>query len=206
MALISCPECNSKVSDKAASCIQCGYPLIKPALKLTDKLGRTVAFSDRVIILPNILSIFGRPLWEANPSRSLQTRPWNYWDWIKRGEILCEFNVYVRSFFSEKRIVIPVRSPVSGLLLDPEVHIAHKNEFFTTPPEYTLTTRILLPENEPVPKDASGMYGEFSSICRSNPDIFFKPKEFKGWHTIPLWDEAIKRIRLPISYKILKII
>jgi zinc-ribbon domain len=27
MALISCPECNSRVSDRATSCPKCGYPL-----------------------------------------------------------------------------------------------------------------------------------------------------------------------------------
>lgn len=27
MALINCPECNQKVSDKAESCIYCGYPV-----------------------------------------------------------------------------------------------------------------------------------------------------------------------------------
>lgn len=27
MALISCPECNGKVSDRAKSCPHCGYPL-----------------------------------------------------------------------------------------------------------------------------------------------------------------------------------
>jgi hypothetical protein len=27
MALINCPECNSRVSDQAASCPKCGYPL-----------------------------------------------------------------------------------------------------------------------------------------------------------------------------------
>lgn len=27
MALISCPECKSEVSDRAASCLHCGYPL-----------------------------------------------------------------------------------------------------------------------------------------------------------------------------------
>lgn len=29
MALINCPECNTKVSDKATNCPQCGFPLIK---------------------------------------------------------------------------------------------------------------------------------------------------------------------------------
>lgn len=27
MALIKCPECNKEISDKAKSCINCGYPL-----------------------------------------------------------------------------------------------------------------------------------------------------------------------------------
>ena len=27
MALIQCPECGGKVSDKATACIHCGYPL-----------------------------------------------------------------------------------------------------------------------------------------------------------------------------------
>jgi TM2 domain-containing membrane protein YozV len=31
MALISCPECSTKVSDRAASCPSCGYPIAQPA-------------------------------------------------------------------------------------------------------------------------------------------------------------------------------
>ena len=30
MALINCPECDGKVSDKAKQCIHCGYPLKNP--------------------------------------------------------------------------------------------------------------------------------------------------------------------------------
>ena len=29
MALISCPECNSEISDKAVSCPKCGYPTLQ---------------------------------------------------------------------------------------------------------------------------------------------------------------------------------
>lgn len=29
MALITCPECGGKISDKAETCIHCGYPLKK---------------------------------------------------------------------------------------------------------------------------------------------------------------------------------
>jgi uncharacterized protein (TIGR02145 family) len=31
MALIKCPECNAEISDRAAKCIKCGFPLNKPS-------------------------------------------------------------------------------------------------------------------------------------------------------------------------------
>ena len=31
MALMDCPECSTRVSDKATSCPSCGYPIAKPA-------------------------------------------------------------------------------------------------------------------------------------------------------------------------------
>ena len=37
MALIICPECNGKVSDKATACIHCGYPL-QMITKMEDTL------------------------------------------------------------------------------------------------------------------------------------------------------------------------
>lgn len=39
MALIICPECGSKVSDKANACIHCGYPIHKKSI--TDVLIKT---------------------------------------------------------------------------------------------------------------------------------------------------------------------
>lgn len=37
MALIQCPECDERVSDKAATCIHCGYPLQKVQGKVMIK-------------------------------------------------------------------------------------------------------------------------------------------------------------------------
>lgn len=38
MALIKCPECGMDISEKAASCIHCGYPLEKvPSISQTDE-------------------------------------------------------------------------------------------------------------------------------------------------------------------------
>jgi hypothetical protein len=45
MALISCPECNHNVSDKAAVCPNCGYPLIDTipsSTKASIKCGETL--------------------------------------------------------------------------------------------------------------------------------------------------------------------
>ena len=37
MALIKCPECGKKVSDKANTCIHCGYPLEEYKEKIEDE-------------------------------------------------------------------------------------------------------------------------------------------------------------------------
>ena len=43
MALIKCPECNRDVSDKAATCPHCGYPLgwTAPGLRRVQVIERT---------------------------------------------------------------------------------------------------------------------------------------------------------------------
>jgi hypothetical protein len=37
MALIRCPECNKKISDKAEVCIDCGYPLVRGKPEIAHK-------------------------------------------------------------------------------------------------------------------------------------------------------------------------
>lgn len=38
MALIKCPECGKEVSDKAKSCIHCGYPINVSKVKTNDEI------------------------------------------------------------------------------------------------------------------------------------------------------------------------
>lgn len=38
MALIDCPECGSKISDKAVSCPQCGFPIIQQTINAQTKV------------------------------------------------------------------------------------------------------------------------------------------------------------------------
>ena len=41
MALIRCPECNREISDQAAACPGCGYPLVRKATdEVEEKLSR----------------------------------------------------------------------------------------------------------------------------------------------------------------------
>ena len=40
MALINCPECRSSISDKAASCPQCGYPVRKTEYTVEEVVER----------------------------------------------------------------------------------------------------------------------------------------------------------------------
>ena len=42
MALILCPECKGEVSDQAASCPHCGYPLPEPPVAFTPPLDVTL--------------------------------------------------------------------------------------------------------------------------------------------------------------------
>ena len=49
MALITCPECGGKVSDKAKACIHCGYPINNDTLSPDndlDKVLRELGFDD----------------------------------------------------------------------------------------------------------------------------------------------------------------
>tara|TARA_R110001583_G_C5650315_1_gene408695 strand:+ start:2286 stop:3101 length:816 start_codon:yes stop_codon:yes gene_type:complete len=46
MALIDCPECNSKISDKALACPQCGYPIEHKESTLDELYQKPILASD----------------------------------------------------------------------------------------------------------------------------------------------------------------
>jgi hypothetical protein len=72
MTLISCPECQRKISDQAQSCPQCGYPLAKrsradfefPFQKPMNEL------ADRIA---NALHEIMRPPSDSRPSEDKET-------------------------------------------------------------------------------------------------------------------------------------
>ena len=87
MALIRCPECGKEVSDQAAACIHCGYPLrtadlpARYALILTDSgpnLGKTAAIlHDRLTLTQEE----AQALTEESPAVAVQGLTWKEaWD------------------------------------------------------------------------------------------------------------------------------
>lgn len=43
MALINCPECGKKISDKADACIHCGYPIQRQHKSELDKINKIMS-------------------------------------------------------------------------------------------------------------------------------------------------------------------
>lgn len=64
MALIKCPECKSEVSDKASSCLVCGYPIMEhkrkkeslQRMKEVGKIARVVVGVFSILLCMSILS------------------------------------------------------------------------------------------------------------------------------------------------------
>ena len=54
MALIKCPECKKEISDKADSCINCGYPLIT----LAQNNQITIKAEKRTVLASPTLTIY----------------------------------------------------------------------------------------------------------------------------------------------------
>lgn len=53
MALIKCPECGVEVSDHAANCIHCGYPINKPVSYATIRFEQTYAIRYTCTVICN---------------------------------------------------------------------------------------------------------------------------------------------------------
>jgi uncharacterized OB-fold protein len=61
MALVKCPECGKAVSDKAASCPNCGYPLIQSTIR-SPVYPEVITKSKKDVGVSILLTIFLGPL------------------------------------------------------------------------------------------------------------------------------------------------
>ncbi|MBQ9270191.1 MAG: zinc ribbon domain-containing protein [Oscillospiraceae bacterium] len=59
MALIRCPECNREISDQAAACPGCGYPLIRTSPDETEEKLAAVKARDRLFLKRTGLILLG---------------------------------------------------------------------------------------------------------------------------------------------------
>lgn len=57
MALINCPECGKEVSDKAKSCIHCGYPINVKKIKTNDEIIEHSKQKKKIIMIVFIIII-----------------------------------------------------------------------------------------------------------------------------------------------------
>lgn len=53
MAIIKCPECKNKISDKAKSCPKCGLPNPKDNISVVNFQNNKEEYEPGAIILPN---------------------------------------------------------------------------------------------------------------------------------------------------------
>ena len=72
LAMITCPECGAQVSDQAAACIKCGYPIKKAAPKQGKAIFKAskefIGLSCSYAIMDANQNVLAK-LKPANPSR-----------------------------------------------------------------------------------------------------------------------------------------
>lgn len=147
-----------------------------------DSAGNVKQMSDRVVVAPRILYDFFHPLRAIHATPPFFKMLWRKgdWSWINKGELLAslDINVKARSWFSTKFVKVPIRSPVSGLIINPTVAFDYtnvcKDGFFNGQLQYGDIAKILLPVSESVPNNASEMYGEFCDFCFENKNLFLR--------------------------------
>lgn len=118
MALINCPECENKISDKADTCLHCGYPVAKlrykkPARKKKIEVERTI--DPRFPKVPEIMGI-GKRL-------SLYTSKYNFrgkikyddninFDFIRQCNLelsICQFGLIISEFLGNNTGLNPIK-------------------------------------------------------------------------------------------------
>jgi len=50
MALVTCPDCQTAVSDKAPSCVKCGRPMAAQAIEATGKVWKGIQVAGGAVV------------------------------------------------------------------------------------------------------------------------------------------------------------
>ena len=119
MALISCPECNSHISDTSPSCPQCGFERTEQA---------KIAASPYQYVLKHLVDLYF----------SLMVLGW-LWGFISKDMAFVQYNVKIAQFTLYPWFVVPIviavvtRPFLSGMLY---IAVTGTFIFFAVGPEY----------------------------------------------------------------------
>lgn len=129
MSLINCPECQSKVSEKAQQCPKCGYPIeniekIKPIYieQVTPNISKPKGMKFSIVIIGFVLATFlgiycynqytEYQIKKDNPTPESEWKPWtnaqlNEKKESERSYLSDENAIYTAERFVENRLKVP---------------------------------------------------------------------------------------------------
>lgn len=121
MALIKCPECGREVSDKAQTCIHCGYPIPKPKVTLYNvcfdpntKMTWSEKSDAKAFVYPYANKRLGGDRRAVTAEVACAARPGGYIDFgitqaqanrIAEAARACGFKVVINSYVSKQNSV-----------------------------------------------------------------------------------------------------
>lgn len=94
MALIKCPECGKEISDKAKTCIHCGYPIENKNLdnnSMTDPSDTGYSYAEGMCTYYHIFKGFDKSIFDnglTNGSKGKCTEPSGEWDYSVDDSLL----------------------------------------------------------------------------------------------------------------------
>ena len=128
-------------------------------------------FSGRYILLPKLPELLFSVLHDNfGADQFLHQHSELYYRWINRGDIFCSVDVPV-ALPSQKKINIPLRSPVRGLVV--ETDIGFHNEASDEAFPYARHFTVLLPEGESPAIEPENLYREFYDAIIDNREAIF---------------------------------
>ncbi|KKL19831.1 hypothetical protein LCGC14_2461540 [marine sediment metagenome] len=161
-------------------------------------------FTTKVVVVPSYLGGFTHSGYVRNFTEKRNYR------WIKRGEPIGEFVIKGSSYdtfysrtFNKKLHSVPIKSPVSGLVLHPtlssglEIFLRDKNwNSLKNPP--TANFALLIPDDEPVPETGNYIYAEMCRLIQDMKHYYFR--ESRYWTMGALSEEKLNElIRFQLS-------
>jgi hypothetical protein len=147
---------------------------------LPVNIPKGIEFGRKVIQIPILSKQFEYPLWVQGCTRNPISLIDSYC-WIDRGSIFAKVaaysdsidNDFIKFFYRGFRREVPLKSPVSGLVLN-------SFYFFGNEDSEHAAIYILIPNDEPEPEGGGYIFGEVCDFFWDHREsIFLKPSKLK---------------------------